>query len=156
RNQEFSLCDNTNPNAWMQEKVYHYATAGIYGYSHMFGGYAGAQAEYICVSFADVGAFHVPDGMTDEQALACSDVFPTGYMAADLCHIQPGDVVAVWGCGPVGQFAIKSASLLGAEHVIAIDNVPERLRMAAAASGATVLNQDQVNVTEALRDMTGG
>jgi threonine dehydrogenase-like Zn-dependent dehydrogenase len=156
RNQEFSLCDNSNPNAWVQEKVYNYATAGIFGYSHMFGGYAGAQAEFIRVPFADVNSFKVPDGMNDEQALACSDAFPTGYMGADLCHIKKGDVVAVWGCGPVGQFAIKSAALLGAGKVIAIDNLPERLHLAAKASGALPLNQDEVDVPTALKDLTGG
>jgi threonine dehydrogenase-like Zn-dependent dehydrogenase len=156
RNQEFSLCDNSNPNAWMMEKVYHYATAGIFGYSHMFGGYAGAQAEYIRVPFADVNTFKIPEGMTDEQALSCSDAFPTGYMAADMCHIKPGDVVAVWGCGPVGQFAIKSARLLGAERVIAIDNIPIRLELAAGVSGATPLNQDKVDIPDALKALTGG
>jgi threonine dehydrogenase-like Zn-dependent dehydrogenase len=156
RNQEFSLCDNSNPNAWMMEKVYNFSTAGIFGYSHMFGGYAGAQADFVRVPFADVGAFKVPDGMTDEQALACSDAFPTGFMGAEICNIRPGDIVAVWGCGPVGQFVIKSAFLLGAEQVIAIDNVSERLHLAARASGATVLNHDQVDVLDALKSMTGG
>lgn len=156
KNQEFSLCDNTNPNAWLQEKVFNFSTAGIFGYSHMFGGYAGAQAEYVRVPFADVGAFPVPEGMSDEQALACSDAFPTGYMGADFCDIKPGDIVAVWGCGPVGQFAIKSATLLGAEHVIAIDRYPERLRLAAEQSGAITLNQCEVDVSEALKHLTGG
>jgi threonine dehydrogenase-like Zn-dependent dehydrogenase len=156
RRQEFSLCDNTNPNAWLQEKVFNYATAAIYGYSHMFGGFAGAQAEYIRIPFADVGAFKVPDGMSNEQALACSDAFPTGYMGADICDIQRGDVVAVWGCGPVGQFAIKSATLLGAHKVIAIDNLPGRLKTAAEQSGAIPLNQDQVDVSDALKSLTGG
>lgn len=156
RNQEHSLCDNTNPNGQLQEKVFNYPTAGIYGYSHMFGGYAGAQAEYIRVPFADVGAFPIPDGMNDEQALACSDAFPTGFMGADLCGIKPGDTVAVWGCGPVGQFAIKSAALLGAEQVIAIDNIPERLQLAAKVSEAIALNQDKVDVSDALKSLTGG
>jgi threonine dehydrogenase-like Zn-dependent dehydrogenase len=156
KNQEYSLCDNSNPNAAMMEKVYNFSTAGIFGYSHMFGGYAGAQADYLRVPFADVGAFKIPDGMTDEQALACSDVFPTGFMGAEICNIKPGDIVAVWGCGPVGQFVIKSAMLLGAEQVIAIDNVPERLQMAARASGATPLNHDQVDLYDALKTMTAG
>ncbi len=156
RNQEYSLCDNTNPNGWIQEKVFNYATAGIYGYSHMFGGYAGAQAEFVRVPFADVGAFPVPEEMSDEQALACSDAFPTGFMGADLCGIKPGDTVAVWGCGPVGQFAIKSAVLLGAEQVIAIDNIPERLRLASHASGAIALNQDELDISDALKSLTGG
>jgi threonine dehydrogenase-like Zn-dependent dehydrogenase len=156
RNQEFSLCDNSNPNAALQEKIYNFATAGIFGYSHMFGGYAGAQAQYIRVPFADVNAFKVPDGMTDVQALACSDAFPTGFMAADIARVKPGDVVAVWGCGPVGQFAIKSASLLGASRVIAIDNLPSRLELAAGASGATPINQGEVGVSEALKALTGG
>jgi threonine dehydrogenase-like Zn-dependent dehydrogenase len=156
RNQEFSLCDNSNPNAALMEKTYNYSTGGIFGYSHMFGGYAGAQAEYIRVPWADVNAFQVPEGMTDVQALACSDAFPTGYMGADLCGIKPGDVVAVWGCGPVGQFAIKSASLLRAERVIAIDNIPARLNLAARVSGATTLNQDEVDIPEALKERTGG
>lgn len=156
RNKEFSLCDNSNPNAAMMEKVYNFSTAGIFGYSHLFGGYAGAQAEYIRIPFADVGAFKIPEGMSDEQALPCSDVFATGFMGAELCNIKPGDVVAVWGCGPVGQFVIKSAFLLGAEQVIAIDNVPERLHLAAHASGATPLNHDQVDLYDALKTITGG
>jgi len=112
--QLWSLCDNSNPNARIAEKLYGYSPAGLFGYSHMLGGYAGGQAEMIRVPFADVGPLKVPDGLSDEQALFLSDVFPTGYMAAENCSIQPGDTVAVWGCGPVGQFAIKSAYLLGA------------------------------------------
>lgn len=157
KHEQFSLCDNSNPNAGMIEKFYNYSPAGIFGYSHLLGGYAGAQAEYIRVPYADTNAFKVPDGMTDEQALMCSDAFPTGYMAADLCGIN-GDVktVAVWGCGPVGQFAIKSAQLLGAERVIAIDNIPERLQMAERNSGAIPLNHDEADVPEALAELTGG
>lgn len=105
----YSLCENSNPNAWMAEKMYGYSPCGIFGYSHMLGGYAGGQAEYARVPFADVGPLKVPDGLTDDQVLFLSDIFPTGYMAAEVCNIQPGDVIAVWGCGPVGQFAIKSA-----------------------------------------------
>ena len=156
KNQEYSLCDNSNPNAAMMEKIYNFSTAGIFGYTHLFGGYAGAQAEYIRVPFADVGAFKIPAGMTDEQALACSDAFPTGFMGAEMCNIKPGDIVAVWGCGPVGQFVIKIAFLLGAEQVIAIDNVPERLHLAAQASGATPLNHDRADVYDALKTHTGG
>ncbi len=152
----WSLCDNSNPNAWMAETLWGYSPAGIYGYSHMLGGYAGGQAEYARVPFADVGPVIVPEGLTDEQALFLSDIFPTGYMAAEHCAIRPGDVIAVWGCGPVGQFAIKSAYLLGAEHVIAIDRVPERLRLA-ETSGARTINEDlQPDVVEALKEMTGG
>jgi threonine dehydrogenase-like Zn-dependent dehydrogenase len=123
-----SLCDNSNPNAWIAEKLMGYSPSGIFGYSHMLGGYAGGQAEYARVPFADVGLFKIPDGLTDEQVLFLTDIFPTGYMAAENCNIQPGDVVAIWGCGPVGQFTIRSAFMLGAERVIAIDRVPERLQ----------------------------
>src|SRR5437764_6438582 len=122
----------------------------------MLGGYAGGQAEYARVPFADVGPIKVPDGMTDEQVLFLSDILPTGYMAAENCDIEPGDTVAVWGCGPVGQFAIKSAYLLGAERVIAIDRFAERLRMASEKAGAQTINYEEVSVLEALNDMTGG
>src|SRR5690349_16215966 len=132
----FSLCENSNPNAWMAEKMWGYSPCGIFGYSHMLGGYAGGQAEYARVPFADVGPLKVPEEMSDEQVLFLSDIFPTGYMAAEACNIQPGDVVAVWGCGPVGQFAIASAYLLGAERVIAIDRFPYRLQMARERAGA--------------------
>jgi threonine dehydrogenase-like Zn-dependent dehydrogenase len=151
-----SLCDNSNPNAQMAEKLYGYSPAGLFGYSHLMGGYAGGQAEYVRVPFADVGPIKVPDGLSDEQVLFLSDIFPTGYMAAENCNIQPGDVVCVFGCGPVGQFAIQSAYLLGAERVIAVDRVPERLRMAQEKSKAETLNIDEVNVLEALSEMTGG
>jgi len=126
----FSLCENSNPNASIAEKMFGYSPAGIFGYSHMLGGYAGGQAQYARVPFADVGPIKIENGYTDEQVLFLSDIFPTGYMAAEQCNIQEGDTIAVWGCGPVGQFAIKSAFLLGAARVIAIDNQPERLRMA--------------------------
>ena len=152
----YSLCENSNPNAWMAEKLYGYSPCGIFGYSHMLGGYAGGQAEYARVPFADVGPIKIPDSLTDEQVLFLSDIFPTGYMAAEACGIQPGDVVAVWGCGPVGQFAIKSAYMLGAERVIAIDRFPYRLRMAHDKGGAETLNYEDVDIFEALRDMTGG
>ena len=151
----WSLCDNTNPNAEMANKLYGYSGAGIYGYSHMYGGYAGGQAEYARVPFADVGPIKVPNGLTDEQVLFLSDIFPTGYMAAENCDIKPGDTIAVWGCGPVGQFAVRSAIMLGAERVVAIDRIAERLNMA-KDGGAVPLNYDKVDVFEALRDMTGG
>ncbi|ACK69796.1 Alcohol dehydrogenase GroES domain protein [Gloeothece citriformis PCC 7424] len=151
----WSLCDNSNPNAWMIEKMYGHSPSGLFGYSHLFGGYAGGQAEYVRVPFADVGGFKIPDGMSDEQVLFLTDIFPTGYMAAENCNIEPGDTVAVWGCGPVGQFAIRSAFLLGAERVIAIDRIPERLQMAQQGK-AEVLNYEEVDAGEALKEMTGG
>jgi threonine dehydrogenase-like Zn-dependent dehydrogenase len=132
----YSVCENSNPNAWMAEKLWGYSPAAIYGYSHMLGGYAGGQAEYARVPYADVGPIKIPDGMPDEQVLFLSDIFPTGYMGADNCNIKRGDTIAVWGCGPVGQFAIKSAFMLGAERVIAIDRFPYRLKMAAEKAGA--------------------
>jgi threonine dehydrogenase-like Zn-dependent dehydrogenase len=152
----YSLCENSNPNAWMAEKLWGYSPCGIFGYSHMLGGYAGGQAEYVRVPFADVGPLRVPDDLTDEQVLFLSDIFPTGYMAADVCNIQPGDTIAVWGCGPVGQFAIKSAYLLGAERVIAIDRFRYRLRIAQERAGAETINYEEKDVYEALREMTGG
>jgi threonine dehydrogenase-like Zn-dependent dehydrogenase len=152
----YSLCENSNPNGWMAEKLYGYSPCGIFGYSHMLGGYAGGQAEYARVPFADIGPLKIPDSLSDEQVLFLSDIFPTGYMAAEACNIQPGDTVAVWGCGPVGQFAIKSAYLLGAERVIAIDRFPYRLRMARDKGKADTLNYEEVDVREALKDMTGG
>jgi threonine dehydrogenase-like Zn-dependent dehydrogenase len=130
--------------------------AGLLGYSHLTGGFAGGQAEYLRVPFADVGPLKVPDGIPDEQVLFLSDIFPTGYMAAENAEIEPGDTVAVWGCGPVGQFAMKSARMLGAERIIAIDNVPERLDLAARESGADVINFDSDNVYDRLMEMTGG
>jgi len=152
----YSLCENSNPNAWMAEKLWGYSPAGLFGYSHMLGGYAGGQAQYARVPFADVGPIKIPDELEDEQVLFLSDIFPTGYMAAENCNIQPGDTVAVWGCGPVGQFAIKSAYLLGAERVIAIDRFPYRLRMASEKAGAETLNYEEVDVLDALKEMTGG
>ena len=152
----WSLCDNSNPNAWMAEKLMGHSPAGLFGYSHLFGGYAGGQAEYARVPFADVGCFKIPDGLTDEQVLFLTDIFPTGYMAAENCNIQPGDTVAVWGCGPVGQFAIKSAYMFGAERVIAIDRIPERLQMAKEQCKAEVINYEEIDPGEALKEMTGG
>ena len=155
--QAYSLCENSNPNAWMAEKLLGHSPAGIFGYSHMLGGFAGGQAEYARVPFADVGPLKVPGGMTDEQALFLSDVFPTGYMAAEMCDITPGDTIAVWGCGPVGQFAIASAKLLGAARIIAIDRVPERLAMAANKAGATdTINYEDQDVMDTLKELTGG
>ena len=154
--QMYSLCENTNPNAWIAEKMLGYSPSGIFGYSHMTGGYAGGQAEYARVPFADVGPIKIDNGLADEQVLFLSDIFPTGYMGAEMCDIKPGDTIAVWGCGPVGQFAIKSAFLLGAERVIAIDRFPYRLRMASEKAGAETLNYEEVNVLEALKDLTGG
>src|SRR2546421_7177614 len=152
----WSACDNSNPNAWMLDEAYGYSGSGLFGYSHMMGGYAGGQAEYVRVPFADVGPMKVPDGLSDEQVLFLSDIFPTGYMAAENCNITPGDTVAVWGCGPVGQFAIRSAWMLGAGRVIAIDRVPERLMLAADQGKAEVIDLTVLNVFEALKDATGG
>jgi threonine dehydrogenase-like Zn-dependent dehydrogenase len=152
----FSLCENSNPNAWMAEKLWGYSPAGLFGYSHMLGGFPGGQADYVRVPFADVGPLKIPAGIPDEKALFLSDILPTGYMGAEMCGIQPGDVIAVWGAGPVGQFAIKSAYLLGAERVVAIDRFPYRLRLAREASGAETLNYEQVDIDEALRELTGG
>ena len=151
----WSLCDNSNPNAGLAEKMFGHSPAGLFGYSHLTGGYAGGQAEYARVPFADVGPLKIPDGLSDEQVLFLTDIFPTGYMAAENCDIQPGDTVAVWGCGPVGQFAIRSAFMLGADRVIAIDRIPERLQMAAAAN-AEIINYEEIDAGEAVTEMTGG
>ena len=152
----YSLCDNTNPNAELQEPLLGYPTAGIYGYTHAFGGYAGSHAEYIRVPHADVDCFTVPEGLRDEQALFLSDAGPTGYMGADFCNIHPGDTVAVWGAGGVGLMAMRSAYLMGAERVIAIDRLPERLKMAKEHAGAETLDYSQDSVLEALKELTGG
>lgn len=154
--QMFSLCENSNPNAPMAEKLWGHSPAGIFGYSHLTGGYAGGQAEYVRVPYADVGPIKIPEHLSDEQVLFLSDIFPTGYMAAEACGIEAGDTVAVWGCGPVGQFAIKSAYLLGAERVVGIDMYPERLRMAHDEGGAEVINFAEKDVYETLKEMTGG
>jgi threonine dehydrogenase-like Zn-dependent dehydrogenase len=157
RAEAYSLCENSNPNAWMAEKFMGHSPAGLFGYSHMLGGFAGGQAEYARVPFADVGPLKVPAGLSDDKVLFLSDIFPTGYMGAEMCDIKQGDTIAVWGCGPVGQFAIASAKMLGAERVIAIDRVPERLTMAAERAGATdVINYDEQDVPDALKDITGG
>jgi threonine dehydrogenase-like Zn-dependent dehydrogenase len=152
----FSLCENSNPNAWLAEKMWGHSPAGIFGYSHLTGGFAGGQAEYARVPFADVGPIKIENGFADEQVLFLSDILPTGYMAAEACDIKPGDTIAIWGCGPVGQFAIKSAFLLGAERVIAIDRFPNRLRMARDNSAAITLNYEETDVLESLKDITGG
>ena len=156
KQEKWSACDNTNPNAGMAETLYGYSGSGLFGYSHMMGGYAGGQAEYVRVPFADVGPIKIENGFTDEQVLFLSDIFPTGYMAAENCDIKPGDTVAIWGCGPVGQFSIKSAFMLGAERVIAIDDAPERLRMAAESGGAETINFAEEDVFDRLKQMTAG
>jgi len=150
----WSLCDNSNPNAWVAEKLMGYSPSGLFGYTHMMGGYAGGQAQYARVPFADVGPLKIPSGLRDDQVVFLSDIFPTGYMGAENCNIKQGDTVAIWGCGPVGQFAIRSAFMFGAGRVIAIDRVPERLQLA-QAGGAETLNFEEVEVLDALRDMTG-
>jgi threonine dehydrogenase-like Zn-dependent dehydrogenase len=154
--QLWSACDNSNPNAWMAEKLYGFSASGLFGYSHMMGGYAGGQAEYVRVPYADVGPVRIPPDLDDEQVLFLSDIFPTGYMAAENCNIQPGDTVAVWGCGPVGQFAIRSAWMLGAGRVIGIDREPERLQMAVEKGLAETINYELEDVFETLKEMTGG
>jgi threonine dehydrogenase-like Zn-dependent dehydrogenase len=154
----WSCCENTNPNAWMAEKMMGYSPAGLFGYSHLTGGYAGGQAQYARIPYADVGPLKVPDGISDEQAIFLSDIFPTGYMAAENCNIRPDDTVAIWGCGPVGQFAIRSAKMLGAHQVIAIDDgtrVPERLRMAEEGGAITIDMRDEY-IYDKLLDLTGG
>lgn len=152
----FSLCDNSNPNAWMAEKLYGYSPAGLFGFSHMLGGYAGGQAEYARVPFADVGPIKVPDELQDEQVLFLSDIFPTAYMAAENCQIESGDTVAIWGAGPVGLLAIKSAFMLGAARVISIESVEERMALARQAGAETLDFNDEEGVLELLKQMTGG
>ena len=154
--QSWSLCDNSNPNGWMQEPLFGFGTSAIFGYSHLFGGIAGSQAEYVRVPFADFGAVKVPKDIPDEKILPISDAFPTGYMGADLCNIQPGDTVAVWGAGPVGLFTMRSAYMLGAERVFAIDRIPERLQMAKDFGRAEVINYEEVDPGEVLKELTGG
>ncbi len=153
----FSLCENSNPNAWMAEAMWGHSPSGIFGYSHMLGGYAGGQAEFVRVPFADVGPIKVPEWLSDDQVLFLSDILPTGYMGADMCDIKRGQVVAVWGAGPVGYFAIASAKLLGADRVIAIDRLPYRLKLAKEKAGATdLINYEDTDVAEALSELTGG
>lgn len=152
----FSLCDASNPNAEMARKVMGQSPAGLFGFSHMLGGFAGGQAEYLRVPFADVGPVKVPDGLTDDQVLFLSDIFPTGWMAAENAEIEPGDTVAIWGCGPVGQFAIKSAWMLGAGRVIAIDRFAERLKMAEEQGKAEVIDYQKDDPYDRLMELTGG
>ncbi|MBV9116165.1 MAG: glutathione-dependent formaldehyde dehydrogenase [Acetobacteraceae bacterium] len=153
--QMFSLCERSNPNAGVAAEAMGHSPAGLFGYSHMLGGYAGGQAEYLRVPYADMDHIKVPDGLTDEQVLFLSDIFPTGYMAADNCGLRGGETVAIWGCGPVGQFAIRSAFLLGAERVIAIDRVPERLALA-REGGAETIDFSKEKVYDRLQEMTKG
>jgi len=155
RRGNFSVCERTNRNKDVADKVFGHTTAGLYGYTHLTGGYAGGQAEFVRVPYADVGPVVVPDGMTDEQVLFLGDILPTGWQAAAQCDIQPTDTVTVWGAGPVGQFAIRSAIMMGAEQVICIDNVPERLSMA-RAGGAITINFDEESVLERLKELTRG
>jgi threonine dehydrogenase-like Zn-dependent dehydrogenase len=152
----FSLCDTSNPNAEMARAVMGHSPAGLFGYSHMLGGFAGGQAEYLRVPYADVGPIRIPDGIPDDKVLFLSDIFPTGYMAAINADIEAGDTVAVWGCGPVGQFAIQSAWMLGAGRVIAIDRVTERLNMAYTYGKAETINFEHMGVYDRLMEMTGG
>jgi threonine dehydrogenase-like Zn-dependent dehydrogenase len=157
RHELYSLCENSNPNATMAEKLWGHSTAGMYGYSHLTGGYPGGQAQLARIPWADVNPLKVPDGMPDEQVLFLSDILPTGYMGAEMCDLKGGEVVAVWGAGPVGQFAIASARLLGAERVIAIDRFPYRLAMAYEKAGATdIINYEEEDVLETLKALTGG
>jgi threonine dehydrogenase-like Zn-dependent dehydrogenase len=157
REQLWSLCENSNPNAALVEAMMGHAASGAFGYSHLTGGFAGGQAEFARVPFADVGPLKIENGLSDEQVLFLSDILPTGYMGAEMCDIKPGDTVAVWGCGPVGLFAIKSAYLLGAERVIAIDRFEYRLQMAREKCNAETINYEQVDsVRETLKELTAG
>ncbi|MBQ1019231.1 glutathione-dependent formaldehyde dehydrogenase [Micromonospora sp. D93] len=152
----YSVCENSNPNAGIAEKIMGHSPAGIYGYSHLLGGYAGGQAEYARVPFADIGPLKVPDEVSDDQAVMLADVFPTGYMGAEMCDIKPGQVIAVWGAGPVGLFAAASARLLGAERVIVIDRFPYRLRLAEEHVDAETINYEEADVLDTLNEMTAG
>nr|WP_228532673.1 zinc-dependent alcohol dehydrogenase [Micromonospora sp. ANENR4] len=156
RTEQFSLCDNSNPQPVFTEKLWGHSPAGILGYSHAAGGYAGSHAEYIRVPFGDVGAFTVPDGVPDDSVVFASDAMPTGWMAADFCNLKGGEVVAVWGAGGVGQMAARSAQILGAERVVVIDRLPERLATAAQRLGVETINYAETDVLEALREMTAG
>jgi len=155
KRQNYSVCEKSNRKKNLADKVFGHTTAGLFGYTHLTGGYAGGQAEYIRVPFADATHIKVPDSLSDEQVLFLGDIFPTGWQAAVQCDIQPTDTVAIWGCGPVGQMAIRSAILLGAKQVVAIDHLPERLSMA-EAGGAITINFDDENVVERLNDLTDG
>ena len=155
KEQLWSCCDNSNPNYWIAEQMMGYSPSGLFGYTHMLGGYAGGQAQYARVPFADVGPIKVPEGLSDEKVLFLSDIFPTGYMAAENANIRQGNTVAIWGCGPVGQFAIRSAFMLGAERVIAIDQVPERLQMARDGGAETIDYSEVDDLLQVLKDETG-
>jgi threonine dehydrogenase-like Zn-dependent dehydrogenase len=155
RRGNFSVCERSNRNKHIAEKMFGHATAGLYGYTHLTGGYAGGQAEYVRVPFADAGAIHVPDSLSDEQVLFLGDIFPTGWQAVVQCDVQPTDTVAIWGAGPVGQMAIRSAILLGARQVVCIDNLQERLSMA-EAGGAITINYDEEGVLDRLNELTQG
>ena len=153
----YAACENSNPNAHVAEKLWGHAAAGIFGYSHATGGFAGGQAEYVRVPFADVGPLRIPEGLSDEQVLFLGDILPTAYMAAEMAEVSSGDVVAIWGAGPVGQLAIACARMLGATRIISIDRYPYRLEMAKQSAGADdVLNYEEVDVLETLREITGG
>ncbi|MBA3538579.1 MAG: glutathione-dependent formaldehyde dehydrogenase [Deltaproteobacteria bacterium] len=155
--ENYASCENSNPNAWLPEKMMGHPMCGVFGYSHLTGGFAGGQSEYVRVPYADIGPLKVPSYLTDEQVLFLSDILPTGYMAAEFCEITPRKVIAVFGAGPVGQFAIASARMLGAQRVIAIDRFPYRLKLARDRAGATdIINYEETDVQEALRDLTGG
>jgi threonine dehydrogenase-like Zn-dependent dehydrogenase len=151
----FSVCERSNRNKAMADKLFGHTTAGLFGYTHLTGGYAGGQAEYVRVPYADVAPVKIPDGLSDDQVLFLGDIFPTGWQAVVQCDIEPTDTVAIWGCGPVGQFCVRSAVLLGARRVIAIDRVPERLSMA-AAGGAIRIDFEEDSVVERLNELTGG
>jgi threonine dehydrogenase-like Zn-dependent dehydrogenase len=151
----FSVCERSNRNADMAAKMFGHSPAGLFGYTHLTGGYSGGQAEYVRVPYADVGPVKVPDGMSDEEVLFLGDILPTGWQAAANCDIQPTDTVAIWGAGPVGQFAMQSAMIMGARQVVVIDEVPERLAMA-AAKGAITINFQEESVVERLNELTGG
>ena len=155
RRGNFSVCERSNRNRHIAEKMYGHSTAGLFGYTHLTGGYAGGQAEYVRVPFADAGAIRVPDSLTDEQVLFLGDIFPTGWQAVVQCDVQPTDTVAIWGAGPVGQMAIRSAILLGARQVVCIDNLPDRLSMA-QAGGALTINFDEESVLDRLNELTAG
>jgi threonine dehydrogenase-like Zn-dependent dehydrogenase len=156
RHEFYSLCENSNPNAGLAEKLMGHSPAGIFGYSHLLGGYPGGQAEYVRVPFADVGPVQVPEDLPDEKVLFLADSLPTGYMGAEMCQISPGDVIAVWGAGPVGQFAAASAKLLGAGRVIVIDRFPYRLELARRNYRVETVNYEETDVSEALAEFTGG
>ncbi|MEV4754903.1 zinc-dependent alcohol dehydrogenase [Micromonospora sp. NPDC049559] len=152
----YSVCENSNPNAGLAEHLFGHSPAGIFGYSHLLGGYAGGQAEYARVPFADVGPIKIEDDLPDEKVLFLSDIFPTAWMGAEMCEIRGGETIAVWGAGPVGQLAVRSAYLMGAERVICIDRFPYRLQLARDRAGAEIINYEETDVLEALNEMTAG